>query len=84
MNLKYASTMAYRAVRNSGILHLPSERTLADYTHWSAPHAGVQLEFVERSVHNGTGWPAQKSQLKPIIMAIIMVHREGGSTFNLI
>lgn len=47
LNLKYLSTSAYRAARLSGAIHLPSERTLADYTHWTTPHSGVQLEFVE-------------------------------------
>ena len=48
LNLKYMSTSAYKAVRQSGIIHLPSERTLADYTHWSTPHAGVQIEYIKR------------------------------------
>ena len=30
------------------MIHLPSERTLSDYTHWATPHNGVQLEFIER------------------------------------
>lgn len=47
LNLKYLSTSAYRAARLSGVINLPSERTLADYTHWSSPHGGVQLEFIE-------------------------------------
>ena len=47
LNLKYLSTSAYRALRLGGIIHLLSERTLADYTHWSKPHNGVQLEFIE-------------------------------------
>ena len=48
LNLKYMSTSAYKAVRQSGIIHLPSERTLSDYTHWSNPHTGVQLEYIEK------------------------------------
>lgn len=48
LNLKYLSSSAYRAVHQSGIISLPSERTLADYTHWTSPHAGVQLEFIEQ------------------------------------
>ena len=28
-------------------ISLPSERILADYTHWTSPHAGIQLEFIE-------------------------------------
>ena len=47
LNLKYLSSSSYRAVRQSGFLSLPSERTLSDYTHWSSAHHGVQLEFIE-------------------------------------
>ena len=47
LNLKYLSTSAYKAMRRSGIINLPSERTLSDYTHWMKPHTGVQLEFIE-------------------------------------
>ena len=32
LNLKYVSTSAYRAIRQGGIINLPSERTLSDYT----------------------------------------------------
>jgi len=47
LNLKYMSTSAYRAVRESQFVSLPSERTLSDYTHWSSAHTGVQIEFIE-------------------------------------
>ena len=47
LNLKYLSSSVYKAARQSGVINLPSERTLADYTHWSLPHTGVQLEFIE-------------------------------------
>lgn len=47
LNLKYLSNSAYRGIRQSGVIALPSERTLADYTHWVTPHTGVQLEFIE-------------------------------------
>ena len=48
LNLKYMSTSVYRAVRNSGIINLPSERTLSDYTHWTSARRGVQLEYVQQ------------------------------------
>ena len=44
LNLKYASTTAYRAVQQSGVIALPSERTLRDYTHWVAIKDGPQSE----------------------------------------
>ena len=45
LNLKYLASSVYRTVRQSGIISLPSERTLADDTHWTHPHAGAKLEF---------------------------------------
>ena len=47
LNLKYLSNTAYRGIRQGGVISLPSERTLSDYTHWTTPHSGVQLEFIE-------------------------------------
>jgi len=46
LNLKYASTSAYRAVRQSGVISLPSERTLRDYTHWISIKDGPQSELL--------------------------------------
>ena len=48
LNLKYMSTSAYRAVRQSGIINLPSERTLSDYTHRVSAHSGLQVEYVDK------------------------------------
>lgn len=47
LNLKYLSSSAYRAIRQSGVISLPSKHALSDYTHWTSPHTGVQLEFIE-------------------------------------
>ena len=47
LNMKHQSTSAYRTIRQSGVINLPSEWTLADYTHWAAPHSGVQFEYIE-------------------------------------
>ena len=41
--------MSYRAVL--GIISLPSERTLSDYTHWTAQHSGLQLEYIKELHH---------------------------------
>jgi len=44
LNLTYLSPSAYW---ESGLIQLPSEHTLIDYTHWTTPHVGVQCEFIE-------------------------------------
>ena len=49
LNLKYLSSSAYQGIVRTGLIALPSERTLIDYTHWITPHSGVQYEFVEHS-----------------------------------
>ena len=41
LNLKYLSGTAYRAIHQCGIISLPSEHTLFDYTHWAKVHTGV-------------------------------------------
>ena len=43
LNLKLRSSSTYRALRESGILVLPSERTLRDYTHWVQAGYGFSL-----------------------------------------
>ena len=39
LNLKYLSGTADRALCQSEVISLPSERTLSDYTHWTTPYA---------------------------------------------
>ena len=54
LNLKYASTAAYRAVQRSGVIALPSERTLRDYTHWISIKDGPQsevLRHIQKSIN---------------------------------
>lgn len=41
--------VSYRALRSSGALVLPSERTLRDYTHWMKSDAGFS-ESVDREL----------------------------------
>lgn len=44
LNLKLLSSSAYHALRTSGFLKLPSERTLRDYTHFVKTRPGFQDE----------------------------------------
>lgn len=39
-----ASPKAYNIIRESGVVSLPSQRTLKDYTHWFKPEIGYQTE----------------------------------------
>ena len=44
LHLKFLSSSAYHALRSSGVIKLPSERTLRDYTHWIRAGVGFQDE----------------------------------------
>lgn len=44
LNLKLLSSSAYHALRTSGFLKLPSERTLCNYTHFVKTRPGFQAE----------------------------------------
>ena len=45
LHLKFKSLGVYHALRSTGVLTLPSERTLRDYTHWIKGDAGFQASI---------------------------------------
>ena len=49
LSLRYASSAAYRTVASTGLLSLPSERTLHNYTHWCSVQNGVILPFIQKA-----------------------------------
>ena len=48
LNLKLISSGVYGALRSSGVLVLPSEQTLRDYTHWVKAASGF-IELLTNS-----------------------------------
>ena len=42
LHLKFNSSSYYDALRSTGVLTLPSERTLRDYTHWIKSKVGFR------------------------------------------
>ena len=69
LNIKLISSTAYHAIRSSGFLTLPSERTLRDYTNYIKVRPGFQEEVTWQLVeevdvgtldhprkHVGSGW----------------------------
>lgn len=50
LNLKLLSSSAYHALRTSGFLKLPSERTLRDYTHYFTNRTGFQKEVHQQQL----------------------------------
>jgi len=53
LHVKYRSSSAYHAIRSTGVLTLPSERTLRDYTHCTTERCGFQkhinLELIKEA-----------------------------------
>ena len=47
LNLKLLSSSSYHALRTTGFMHLPSERTLRDYTHYVKARSGFQDDIDE-------------------------------------
>jgi hypothetical protein len=47
LNLKLLSSSSYHALRTTGFMRLPSERTLHDYTHFFNVKPGFQFEVEE-------------------------------------
>ena len=48
LHLKFKSSGAYHALRSTGVLTLPSERTLRDYTHWVKGGVGFRADVNEQ------------------------------------
>ena len=47
LNLKLLSSSSYHVLRTTGFIHLPSERTLRDYTHYVKARSGFQDDIDE-------------------------------------
>ena len=82
LNLKYLSTSSYRAMRQSGIIHLPSERTQSDYTHWTKPHSGISLDVIEEFVRMMEDVPTLVQQ-KSVYRDLKTMNVEPVQDFNL-
>ena len=48
LNLMLSSPKAYNIIRESGVIVLPSKRTLKDYTHWFRSDIGFQNEAFQQ------------------------------------
>ena len=71
LNIKLRSSSAYTAIRNSGFIKLPSERTLRDYTHWTKISSGFQPSSFERLL-----FEANYKELEDWQKFIILLHDE--------
>ena len=69
--VKTYASFAYTAMRNSGFIKLPSERTLRDYTHWTKISSGFQPSSFERLL-----FKANYKELEDWKKFIILLHDE--------
>ena len=69
LNLKLLSGAAYHALRTSGFLKLPSERTLRDYLHYFSSKPGFQSEVHQQLLEeaNITALPESRRYVSLII-----------------
>ncbi len=66
LHLKFMSTACYNAIRTSGLISLPSERTLRDYTHWIKAGVGFSAEVDAQLVKE-----AQLSEVKDRYVVLV-------------
>ena len=81
LNLKYASTSAYRAVQDSGLISLPSERTLRDYTHWTSIKDGPQVEVLQH-IKKTIGMDEMSSPEKHFVLSMDEMKIRSGLIFK--
>jgi len=69
LNLKLLSSSAYHALRTSGFLRLPSERTLRDYVHYFSSKPGFQSEVHQQLLEeaNLTSLPESRRYVSLIL-----------------
>ena len=48
ISIMLCSPKMYNVIRESGLILLPSQRTLKDYTHWFKPQVGFQNESFQQ------------------------------------
>ena len=82
LHLKFKSTSAYHALRSTGVLTLPSERTLFDYSHYVRGEIGFQAKMNDQlleEVDQAEG--TKKKKLRGV--GIHLMRRRLGKTLSL-
>ena len=54
LHIKYKSSSAYHAIRSTGVLTLPSERTLSDFTHVVKERVGFQKSVNQQLINEAS------------------------------
>ena len=81
LSLKYASTNAYRMARNSGLIALPSDRTLRDYTHWITVKDGIQVGMIQQ-MKNCLEFESMRTYEKQFALAMDEMKIRSGLVFK--
>nr|XP_006817317.1 PREDICTED: uncharacterized protein LOC102805426 [Saccoglossus kowalevskii] len=67
LNITLRSSAVYRTMKESGVLHLPSERTLADYTHWTKSGNGFTAD-VMKQLYQECGFTELENHQKYVVL----------------
>ena len=70
LHLHMLSSAAYNAIRSSGVITLPSQRTLRDYTRWIESGVGIQPEVTAQLVQEAKK-PTHQEDLRSHVAVVI-------------
>ena len=75
LHLKFISSGCYHALRSAGLITLPSERTLRDYTHWIRAGTGFIPE-VDSQLVKEAGISEEKDRFVVLVWDEMKVHED--------
>lgn len=73
LHIRHLSSGAYEALRKSGCLSLPSQRTLRDYTHYAEAKSGFLMD-VDRQLIEATQVGTCEGWKKCIVLLMDKMH----------
>lgn len=79
--LHHKSSGCYSTLRNSGVIHLPSDRTLRDYRHSSPSTSGFSKE-TDMDLLEAVSMQQPKHLAKYVSIVLDEMHVEGGFVFR--
>ena len=80
--IQYRSSGAYEALRESGILALPSQRTLRDYTHYTNALPGFSIEADTMLVRAAKVTTTTEERNKYVLLLLDEMHIREDLVYN--
>ena len=79
--LRHLSSSAYEAIRESGVIKLPSQRTLRDYTYYTKATVGFSVDLDEQ-ISKAAKIDSCLEQEKYVIISMDKMHIKEGLAYN--